>query len=146
MPATSAVKVGFADVDDDKAAMLPAGTAVICQRYVSDWLLASRLPLPSNVTRLPTDTFCVTPAFATGGVLGELQPEPGKMPKTAEQPALPPPPQATRRDVRRATNTARIVLFMGCFTCKENEKYRCSRGNATPCCCTGRCLRQSGRQ
>ncbi len=158
MPARSAVRVGLAEVLEDKAAKLPVGTAVICQRYVSDWLLASRLALPSKVTKLPTDTFCVTPAWATGAVLGVLQPAPGKMPSTAEQPPLPPPPQATKRDVSRAANETRNVVFMevfmgvlmmmfrGVFTCKENAKCRCSRGNASPCCCTGLRRHRSGRR
>ena len=109
-----------ADVVDDKAAKLPAGTAVICQRYVSDSLLASRLPLPSKVTKLPVVTFCVTPALATGAVLGLLQPAPGKRPKTAEQPLLPPPPQATSKVVSKVTEATRNVFFMGYFTCKES--------------------------
>ena len=100
--------------------MLPAGTAVICHRYVSDWLLTSRLPLPSKVTRLPTVTFCVTPALATGAVLGVLlQPVPGKIPKTAEQPELPPPPQATSKVVSRAMNETRNVVFMGSLLAKR---------------------------
>ena len=55
-----------------------------------------------------------------GAVLGLLQPAPGKRPKTAEQPLLPPPPQATSKVVSKVTEATRNVFFMGCFTCKES--------------------------
>ena len=77
MPATSAVKVGLGAVALDNTAALPVGRVKV-QAKVNALLLGSVLPVPSKVTTLeatpptnPRDTFCVMPALAIGGKLGE---------------------------------------------------------------------------
>ena len=67
-PAMSAVKVGLADVAEDKAALELVGLFSKVHLYVMASPLASELALPSKVT-LPNITLWLVPALATGTAL-----------------------------------------------------------------------------
>lgn len=97
VPAMSASKVGLADVDEDRLAVLPVGFDERLQLKVKGSPLAS-LALPSSVTVVPASTFCVTPAFATGATLvGDTEGPDG---------LSPPPPHATSAKSRRTPKMA----------------------------------------
>jgi len=69
MPGRSAMKVGWAAVGSDSAAVLPSGRTVKDQRNVSESWLASDEPRPSSVTVAsvaPTTTAWSGPPSATG--------------------------------------------------------------------------------